>query len=123
MSFEFETKEQREAWPILKPLLPRNFSRGESLGHIESQLDEAADRFDEREKTCGIEPLSPKHAALILVDTGFIGTNFDEDAPDQTGLLSLRDNGLIQKNGSIWKLTDKGREILANLNAMCKVTA
>lgn len=117
-NFEFETKEQREAWRVIKPLLPRNFSRGESLGHIEGQLDKAAVRFDEREKTCGIEPLSEGHALLLLhhFQCGSVFTH------KETVANFIR-NGLVEVDGNMWRTTDKGREVLKNLNAMCKVTA
>lgn len=102
--FEFESKEQREAWRVLRPLYEKVYSEG-AKWHL---FEQAAARFDQREATCGIEPLSEEHARLILTVTGYVGTR------------KLVQNKLVEF-GQTDKLTDKGRAVLANLNAMCKV--
>ncbi len=101
--FEF-TKEQREAWRVIRELDEIQMWCPASLG----RLDEAAARFDQREATCGIEPLSEEHARLILSVNGYAGTT------------KLVQNKLVEFPQTD-KLTDKGRAVLANLNAMCKV--
>ncbi len=103
--FEFTTKEEREAWRVFKPSYLTEF--GET-GYACRKFDEAAARFDQREATCGIEPLSEEHARLILSVNGYAGTT------------KLVQNKLVEFPQTD-KLTDKGRAVLANLNAMCKV--
>lgn len=115
MSFEFETKEQREAWRVIGNLMIKHKDlerRGSQQNYLDMQ--EAATRFDERGKTCGIELGSKQYAVLCSCT----------DAVEWSGAFAeCSSKGLIFKDGSNWQwqLTDKGREVLANLNAMCKV--
>lgn len=51
MSFEFQTKEERDAWPVMRPAFDRLASR--DLRVVIEVFDTAARRFDEREATCG----------------------------------------------------------------------
>lgn len=106
--FEFETKEQREAWRVIRPLIQKGRSNVKEWCGVLS-MDVAAARFDAREATCGIEPLSREHAILLYVDK--VGLSF--------GGFGINGQSLIDDS----RLTDKGREVLERLNAMCKVTA
>lgn len=105
--FEFTTKEEREAWEVIRPAINKTTYVG-----VEAMIvgfDEAAARFDAREKTCGTEPLSGAHARLIVAEAEKLGKD--------SGYFHCSQNGLLR--GSF--TTDKGSRVLANLNAMCKV--
>jgi hypothetical protein len=114
--FEFETKEQREAWRVTNQKLFGCFSIHDSYETIREKMNKAASRFDAREATCGIEPLSEGHALLLLhhFQCGSIFTHKET-------VQNFIDNGLAVVDGNMWRTTDKGREVLSNLNAMCKV--
>jgi len=103
--FEFSTKEEREAWRVLKPLLC-TFWQG-----LWPNLDKAASRFDAREKTCGIEFGSYEYGLLTIAQ--HVGLN-------QFNLrMPTLDRFLTKEHGF---LNDEGREVLAHVNAMCKVS-
>lgn len=130
MTFEF-TREQREAWRVLKPCYDKaaghdTINGNNWSGVVTSQeFDAAAARFDAREATCGIEPLSEKHFALGVCSKGnYYWSWFSPNKVCKT----LIDNKLIarvENDGNFigHTLTDRGREVLAALNAMCKVQA
>jgi hypothetical protein len=103
---KFETQEQRDAWEVVKPLVKSGIERGFNF-RIVDNLDQAAAEFDRQKATCGIEPLSRDHFLLGGVDAGLqYFRGWRVDGAD-----------LIVES----KLTDRGREVLANLNAMCEV--
>lgn len=118
--FEF-TKEQREAWRVIEQLAEANYV----LKHIDwidtvCAFNNAASRFDAREKTCGIEPLSEEHFILGALN----GNNFIERTNDSRIFSKLRLKGIVKWDDRYdwWDITDRGREVLTNLNAMCKVS-
>jgi len=107
--FEFKTKEERAAWDVIERL--SNSSPLLKVGWVETsvQLAEAADRFDEREKLCGIEPNSFDHGLLMIA----------QYSPLNSFYLS---KPTIRKYlGNNRRLNDLGKELLANLNReLCK---
>lgn len=103
--FEFSTKEEREAWRVIHDMAP-----GPRMITI-PMFQEAACRFDAREKTCGLTVLSEGHARLIIADSGYASQQI------------LVSKGLVRNTFGEGELTDRGREVLAALNAMCKVQA
>lgn len=108
--FDFETKEQREAWRVIANTVPIDIPR--------SQLLEAAARFDAREATCGIQPLSRWHVALEFVNNH----GWDSVIESDDDLLKLHALKLLDTDFNFhWQITDKGREVLERLNAVCKV--
>ena len=108
--FEFETKEQREAWRVIREryVLSFNISHYTDAGSVGRMFDLAASRFDACEATCGIEPLSEEHARLIIANGNYAS---------QQKLVS---KDLLRESMGTYYITDRGREVLANLNAMCK---
>lgn len=113
--FDFETREQREAWRVIERLAVDTELASVNPCHAYVELAKAAARFDEREETCGIEPLSYAHAMLIVgAFKGVSDKQLDEFSRNCKDLYSVFDiDGL---------LNPKGRAVLAKLNAMCKVT-
>lgn len=106
--FEFETKEQREAWRVIsRRMIECRAKESHYSNRYHEEIDAAAARFDKREATCGIEPLSFEHGALLVTtrDSVNVWSDFERQ-----GLVDVKTN-----------ITDKGREVLAALNAMCKV--
>lgn len=118
--FEF-TKDQREAWRLIVTLMEQNTN----LCHLNwTQCAEcmlrAASRFDAREKTCGIEPLSEEHFALGVCASESAYFNGRDSV---SKLKYFEKSGLIKWAWDDYcTITDRGREVLANLNAMCKVS-
>ncbi len=122
--FEFTTKEQREAWRVIRDLIVCDETL-QGLRPIQRAecLDQAASRFDLREKTCGIEPLSEEHFALGVCSMS--NYYWVWGSPNRIGNCLLENKlikpitiqGIFQGHN----LTDKGRTVLENLNAMCKV--
>lgn len=119
--FEF-TKEQREAWRLIVTLMEQNTN----LCHLNwTQCAEcmlrAASRFDAREKTCGIEPLSEEHFLLGVCNSRYA---YFENIKATSLIRRFEKERLVKWNESkFWDTTDRGREVLAALNAMCKVQA
>lgn len=109
---KFDTQEQRDAWEVMKPIIDAYRSRGKDFYDA---LIYAAAEFDRQKATCGIEPLSTEHAALIILDSGYPVAFL---IADTLGKLVCP----APKNESrAHAITDRGREVLANLNAMCEV--
>jgi len=115
--FEFSTKEEREAWPVFRGRLITK--AGAFDWDALDVLDAAASRFDAREKTCGIEPLSEEHFALGVCASR---NAYFNERDSVSKLKDFEKRGLIKWAwADYWDITDRGREVLANLNAMCKV--
>ena len=109
--FEFETKEQREAFGITDKLFQNACGPGyQYRSDVWDEMKLAASRFDEREKTCGIEFGSYAYGLLVIAQ--HVGLNqFNLRMPTLDRFLT-KEHGL---------LNDEGRELLAQVNAMCKV--
>lgn len=105
MTFEF-TREQREAWRVFRPIALEKW-----LECALEDFDAAAARFDEREKTCGIEPNSYEHGLLMI--SQHVGlTQFGLNRPSLKPFVN--ESGIANEDG---------RELVSRLNAMCKVQA
>lgn len=130
--FEF-TKEERDAWQVIRPLLCTGRHDCTFFKGLWPELDAAADRFDAREETCGIEPLSWEHYALGITCSRDMSSSIPFPYGSDVVIKSLLSKELVKRERSSEAFTpqqqalipvfatDKGRTVLANLNAMCKV--
>lgn len=117
---KFETQEQRDAWEVSRKSI-MNCNTISYQVAIE-MLDKAAAEFDRMKATCGLKPLSLEHALMILHSFFSGSKNWHREIVLRFFNLGIAETDPPQdEHSNCWKLTDKGREVLANLNAMCKV--